>query len=158
MISLKNSLIIIIAGLYFASCGKIDLYEKNVEIPSQQWFYNYQPSFTFNITDTTAAYSVYIVIRHTDLYTNNNIWLNLGSRAPGDTIRYQNLNLQLASDAGGWEGRGMDDIWEVRKNITPGPIPFKKPGNYTFTIGQIMRQNPLKHVLNVGIRVEKVEL
>ncbi len=50
----------------------------------------------------------------------------------------------------------MDDIFEVRKNITPGPVPFKKAGIYTFTIGQIMRENPLLHILNVGIRVEKV--
>jgi len=52
----------------------------------------------------------------------------------------------------------MDDIFEVRKNITPGPVPFKKAGNYTFIIAQIMRENPLKHILNVGIRVEKVNL
>ncbi len=75
---------------------------------------------------------------------------------PGDSIRYQNLDLQLASDAKGWEGEGIDDIFEVRKNITPGPVHVKSAGKYTFTISQIMRENPLKNIFNVGIRVEKI--
>ncbi len=58
----------------------------------------------------------------------------------------------------GGKGQGMDDIFELRKNIIAGPVPFKKPGTYTFSIAQIMRENPLKNILNVGIRVEKVQL
>jgi gliding motility-associated lipoprotein GldH len=153
---MKNFLITFLPFLLFASCGKIDVFEKTVPIPVQSWFYSHKPSFSFTITDTAAAYNVYIVLRHTDAYGYNNIWLNLGSQAPGDTMRFQNMSIDLGSDAKGWEGTGMDDIFEVRKNITPGPIPFKKPGNYTFTIAQIMRENPLKHILNVGVRVEKL--
>ena len=132
------------------------MFEKTSKIQSQSWLYNNKPSFTFSIADTASAYNVYIVLRHTDAYGYNNIWLNLGSQAPGDTMQFQKINLNLGSDASGWQGRGMDDIFEVRKNISSGPVPFKKAGNYTFTIAQIMRENPLKHILNVGIRVEKV--
>ena len=128
-----------------------------MQIPEQVWYNTNKPSFTFIITDTAATYNVYIVLRHTDAYNYNNLWLTLGSQAPGDSIHSQNINIELGNDAKGWEGTGMDDIFEIRKNITPGPIPFKKAGNYTFTIAQIMRENPLKHILNVGIRVEKVE-
>ena len=73
-------------------------------------------------------------------------------------MQFQNINLKLASDAKGWEGVGMDDIFEVRKNITPGPVSFKRAGDYTFSIAQIMRENPLKYIMNVGLRVEKVEM
>ncbi len=134
------------------------MFEKTSPIPSQTWFYNNKPKVTFTIEDTTIAYNVFVVLRHTDAYNYNNLWITLGSQAPGDTMRYQNINLQLGNDIKGWEGTGMDDIFEVRKNITPGPLPFKKAGNYTFTIAQIMRENPLRHILNVGIRVEKVKL
>ncbi len=137
-------------------CSPIDVFEKNVTLPKQQWYYDNQPSFTFNITDTISAYTIFIVLRHSDAYKYNNIWLRIGSVAPGDSIRYQNLDLQLATDAKGWEGIGMDDIFEVRKNITPGPVHFKSSGNYSFTVSQIMRENPLQHIFNVGVRVEKV--
>jgi gliding motility-associated lipoprotein GldH len=133
------------------------MYEKTVAIPSQAWYYNNIPSFSFTISDTLASYNIYIILRHTDAYEYNNIWVRLGTNTPGNGTHLQNLDLTLGTDAKGWEGHGTDDIFEVRKNITRGPVPFKKPGNYTFTIAQIMRENPLKHVLNVGIRVEKVE-
>ena len=154
---MKKFLFIILSSLFFISCAKIGVFEKTVQIPEQVWYNTNKPSFTFTITDTTASYNVYIVLRHTDAYNYNNLWLTLGSQAPGDSIHSQNINIELGNDAKGWEGTGMDDIFEIRKNITPGPIPFKKAGNYNFTIAQIMRENPLKHILNVGIRVEKVE-
>ena len=153
---MKKTLLILAATFYLLSCSKIGVYEKTVPIPEQAWFYDNKPSFTINILDTSAAYNIYIIVRHNDAYKYNNIWIELGSKAPGDTLQSQNINIELASDATGWEGNGMDDIWEVRKNITPGPVPFKKAGNYIFTISQIMREHPLKHILNVGIRVEKV--
>jgi gliding motility-associated lipoprotein GldH len=152
---LKKLLSIILLSFLF-SCNKVGVFEKTAPIPSQSWTWQYKPTFTFNITDTTALYNVYIVLRHTDAYNYNNIWLTVGSQAPGDTMRYQNINLQLANDAKGWEGSGMDDIFEIRKFLTPGPVPFKKPGNYTFTISQVMREDPLMHIMNVGVRVEKL--
>lgn len=151
-------LLFILLSLFITSCDKVGVFEKTVQVPSQTWFYNNKPAFTFTIEDTTIAYNVFVVLRHTDAYNYNNLWITLGSHAPGDTMRYQNINLQLGNDIKGWEGTGMDDIFEVRKNITPGPLSFKKAGNYTFTIAQIMRENPLRHILNVGIRVEKVKL
>ena len=155
---MKKFLFILTLSVCFASCIKIDLFEKQSQIPSQQWYYNNVPQFTFNIEDTSSLYDVYIVLRHTDLYEYNNIWLRVGSTAPSDTIHYQNINLKLASDSKGWEGIGMDDIFEVRKIISPGPLAFKKSGDYSFSVAQIMRENPLNYILNVGIRVEKVNL
>ena len=97
-------------------------------------------------------------MRHTDAYKYNNVWLSFGSQAPGDTMHSQNLDITLGNDAKGWEGKGMDDIFEYRKNITPGPVPLKKAGTYTFTLSQIMRENPIDHILNVGVRIEKVKM
>ena len=153
----KHSAFIIIICISLISCSRINVYEKSVAVPSQDWYYNNIPSFSFNITDSSAYYNISIVLRHTDAYEYNNIWLRLGIHAPGSPQNFQNLDLTLGTDAKGWEGEGMDDIFEVRKNITRGPVPFKKAGTYTFTIAQVMRENPLKHILNVGVRVEKME-
>jgi gliding motility-associated lipoprotein GldH len=98
---------------------------------------------------------VFIVLRHTDAYRYNNLWLNVGTQAPGDKTRFNKFELVLGTDATGWQGTGMDDIWEVRKLITNGPVRFNKAGNYRFTLAQIMRENPLPNIMSVGIRVEK---
>ncbi|MBA2249925.1 MAG: gliding motility lipoprotein GldH [Chitinophagaceae bacterium] len=141
-----------------AACSPIDLFEKTVAIPNQTWYNTYKPSFTFAITDTTSLYNIFLVLRHTDSYKYNNIWLNISSDVAGDSIHFQNLNIALGSDATGWEGNGMDDIFDIRKPITNGPVAFKKTGKYTFAISQIMRENPLTSILNVGILVEKVKM
>ncbi|MEP6583738.1 MAG: gliding motility lipoprotein GldH [Ginsengibacter sp.] len=155
---MKRFISILIPAVIIGSCIKIDQFEKTVTITSGQWSYNNTPAFTFNITDTNSLYNLYIVLRHTDAYNYNNIWLRLSTQFPGDSARLQNVNLGLANDVKGWEGTGMDDIFEVRKNISRGPIAFKKPGKYTFIVSQIMRENPLKDILDVGVRVEKVNL
>ncbi len=146
-----------IAGcLLFVSCKQIDLFEKNTVIPKYEWQSNFTITGKFNITDTLNAYNLFLVIRHTDAYKYNNIWLNVGLQSPGDSIYYQKVDLVLANDANGWEGTGMNDIWEVRKLLNGEPRRFKKAGNYYFNIAHIMRENPLYNVISAGLRVEKV--
>jgi gliding motility-associated lipoprotein GldH len=150
-------LILLPVALCLSACSKIEIFEKNVPIPKHSWAYSLRPEFDFTVTDTISQYNLYVVLRHTDAYRYNNIWLNIGSQAPADTTRYQRFELQLGSDATGWEGIGMDDIWEIRKPITRGPFKFNKTGNYRFTIAQVMRENPLPEIMSVGVRVEKVK-
>lgn len=152
----NNWLFLMGVSLYLASCVPINLYEKQVPIPATGWSYDLKPNFTFDIKDTTSQFMIYAVIRHTDQYPFNNLWIELKTQAPdADTARHQKLNLQLAT-SDRWEGTGVNDIYEVRKLISNGPVSFKSSGIYSFTMSQIMRENPLKYVLNVGIRVEKV--
>jgi len=86
---LKKIFAISILSVFFASCIKINLFEKQATIPSQQWFYSNEPQFTFHIDDTTSLYNVYVIIRHTDRYEYNNIWLRIGLKTPSDSFNYQ---------------------------------------------------------------------
>lgn len=150
-------LFLLTVAICLTACSKIETFEKNVAIPKHSWQYSLRPVFEFAVTDTSSLYNLYVVLRHTDAYRYNNIWLSVGSQAPGDSIRVQRFELQLGADATGWEGTGMDDIWEIRKPITRGPFKFNKTGNYRFTIAQVMRENPLPEIMSVGVRVEKVK-
>lgn len=152
----KSILTIIPVLFLLASCRNLDVYEKNVPIPDYTWNAGFTPEFVFEITDTAAQYNVYAVLRHTSAYRYNNIWLRVGTAFPGDSMRYERVELRLGSDAGGWEGNGMDDIWEVRKPLTPGPVRLGKKGRYRFSLAQIMREEKLPAMMSAGIRVEKV--
>ena len=146
-----------IAGAVLSSCTTIDLYEKNITLPGHSWSSAFKPTFSFTITDTTASYQLFLVFRHTEKYNYNNIWINLYSQPPGDTVHKARFELQLATNDKGWLGTGMDDIYEHRILISPEDENsyFRKKGNYTFTVEQIMREDPLKNVLSVGLRIEK---
>ncbi len=150
-------LFIILSAIMFFSCRQIDVYEKNTSIPGYKWQHNFPAEGRFVITDTLAAYDIYIVLRHTDAYKYNNIWLNIGLQSPGDSMFFQNVDLSLANDVSGWEGSGMNDIWEVRKLLNGRPRRFKKAGEYKFLINHIMRDNPLPDVMSAGLRVKKAD-
>ena len=147
-------LFLVPCALCLAACTTVDLYEKSVSIPGHSWKSSYQPSFTFTIKDTSTPYQLYFVIRHNDKYSFNNIYVNLHIKLPGsDSARTIRRDLALATDEKGWLASGMDDIYEHR--IKLGEPELLKAGDYTFRIEQIMRENPLKNVLNAGIRIEK---
>jgi gliding motility-associated lipoprotein GldH len=144
--------------LYLTACTTIDLYEKSVAIPGHAWQHSYQPSYTFTIKDTASAYQIFLVLRHNDKYNFNNIYVNLRTKQPGqDSVQTARYDLTLATNEKGWLASGMDDIYEHRIPLTPTgqDFYFNKTGDYTFTVEQIMRENPLKNVLNVGLRLEK---
>jgi len=149
-------LCLFICVLSFISCQTIDLYEKVVSIPKQEWQSSFKPQFKFDIRDTTVPYQMYILLRHNEKYEFNNIWVKLNAQAPGDTAKYFSLELPLANNEG-WMGTAMDDLYEHRIAVTldPAIFSFNKPGEYTFTLEQIMRKDPLENVLNVGLRIEK---
>ncbi len=140
---------------WISGCRTMDLYEKHIPIPQHEWKRETPLMGSFNISDTTAEYQLFLVLRHTDAYAYNNIWLDMGLQSPGDSMFTQKLNLSLGDDAQGWYGTGMNDIWEVRKPLTDRPRRFVKSGTYKYSIKQIMRDNPLKQVMSAGIRVEK---
>ena len=100
-------------------------------------------------------YHIYFVIRHTDAYKYNNIWVNITTQSPSGTKQTQLVNIKLADNANGWLGAGMDDIFDSRIKITKAPVSLKA-GLYQYTIAQAMRDEPLAAVLSAGIRVEKV--
>ena len=154
----KTVLPLLLFCLTANSCREIDLFEKNISIPNMRWYNNHNATGSFIIKDTNSTYNVFLVLRHTDAYLYNNLWLNIGLQPPGEkALQYQKINLSLSNDAKGWEGVGMNDIWEVRKLISGTPKKFIIAGQYNFSIAQLMRDNPLLHIISAGIRVQKAK-
>ena len=116
-----------------ASCTTVDLYEKSVVIPGHSWKSSYKPSFGFTIKDSSSLYQPFLVLRHNDKYSFNNIYVNLYIQLPaGDTIKKLQQDLILADNVNGWHASGMDDIYEHR--IKLGEAESLRPGTYIFTI------------------------
>lgn len=147
------------AVLLFTSCTDIDLFEKHVSIPKHEWKADFKPQFTFNIQDTTAVYDVMLILRHNEKYRYNNIWVKLSIQSPGDSAQTIRIEKTLATNKDGWLATAMDDIYDhrisINNELAENNISFKTPGEYTFTLQQDMREDPLLYVMNVGLRVEK---
>jgi gliding motility-associated lipoprotein GldH len=137
------------------SCQTIDIYEKTAAFATHNWKSSKKPSFTFEITDTASLYNIFLVLRHEDAYNYNNIWINLTVKSPADVVTIRREFL-LGNNKQGWLGSGMDDVFEHRITFNDKPAPLHK-GKYTFILQQDMREDPLEHIINAGIRVEKVK-
>jgi len=153
----KRLLLLPILYLLLHSCTRTGVFEKNVPIPDHKWESSFQPVIDFDLNDTTSTYKVYIVLRHTNKYGFNNLWVRAKVKQPGSQEwKSQQYDLLLATDEKGWLGTGMDDIFEHRILIQP-KTTFNTAGKYEYSIQQIMREDPLPHILNVGLRIEKAD-
>ena len=142
--------------VFIAACQTKQLYEQNTIYPTHTWSSKQANQYQFTISDTNAAYKVYFVIRHHNAYHYKNIWIQLNTIDPNDSVTNQSVNLTLADEQKGWLGTGMDDIYDQRIPISADSVHFKK-GIYKFVLSHTMREDPLENILSTGIRVEKVK-
>ncbi|MFT4154558.1 gliding motility lipoprotein GldH [Parafilimonas sp.] len=147
-------LIFIVPAFSLSACNTIDVFEKTAPIPLHEWSSHNPLSFTFQAKDSMAYYNIYFVLRHTEAYHFNNIWIDFTATFPGKKPQTQRFNLPLANGEG-WIGTAMDDIVEQRVLLFNKPSKLDS-GAYTFMVRQVMREEPLENILNAGVRVEKV--
>src|SRR4051812_27717133 len=131
------SLVLFTMAVLFSGCMPSPYYQQTYPVPENAWQSRYVPVYKFEISDTTAAYKMFFLIRHTDAYPFSNIWLIVSLKQPGDsTFRKVRIEIPLAEQSGKWMGRGMGEIWEqmmpVNYQLNAGGItPFlKRKGKY----------------------------
>lgn len=138
-------------------CGiSVNTFEKNIAIPQHNWESSFRPEIKFSVTDSSSFYRVFVVVRHSNAYEYNNLWVELSRKSGRDSFPPQKLNLPLANNEKGWLGTGMDDIFEQRILITPNDGMRLNAGEQIFRISHLMRRDPLPFIMNAGIRIEKV--
>lgn len=130
--------------------------DDNTEIANRNWSYANQIRFEPIIDDPSTAYNLYFNVRVTGDYKYSNLYLLLHTSGPNMKAGVMRYQLKLANAEGAWLGSGTGNLYSFR-------IPFKTnyhfpaKGTYHFSIEQNMRDNPLREVSDVGIRVEKVK-
>ncbi len=155
---LKNKIAFILLSMFFvlSACETKQLFEQSTIYPNHNWPSKQATSYQFTITDTAASYKLFFVIRHHNAYHYKNIWLDISIKSPAHIVTKQVANLNLADDAKGWLGSGMDDIFDQRIQIGTAAFHFNK-GLNEISIQHTMREDPLENILSTGIRVEKVK-
>ena len=156
--AVKRAFLCLTAIVIITSCNwTTGVFEKNIPFDNHEWPSSLKPDIVFEISDTISLYNIYIVLRHTDAYHFNNLYVRATVREPGEEKgRSGDYDLQLATNGKGWIGTAMDDIYDARLLVQP-KTRFRKSGIYHITLEQLMREDPLKNVLSAGLRVERVQ-
>lgn len=105
--------------------------------------------------DESGIYDLSILLRQNNDYPFSNIWVSMKMEGPGIETKKTQYNLTLADLSGRWLGQGPGNTIDNRFLILNN-LQLKQAGIYTFTLKQNMREDDLKGIMMVGIRVKKL--
>jgi gliding motility-associated lipoprotein GldH len=78
-------------------------------------------------------------------------------RRNGPTLKgVTRYEVKLANPDGQWLGQGSGNLYSYQVPILTD-YKFPEKGTYSFEIEQNMRDNPLREVTDVGMRVERAQ-
>lgn len=150
----QHSLLFLVL-LLLTSCDSHLVFDKYERVPDASWKINAPVHFEVNITDTLSAHNLYIGIRNKGSYAYNNLFLFITTTSPtGSTVR-DTVEITLAGPEGKWKGRGFGDLFTLR-TMWKKNVRFPYTGIYSFDLVQAMRNDPLKGITDVGIRIDKI--
>jgi len=152
---MKNKLIwLTFVTILSVSCTKSDVFFQFKTIAPQGWSKDSVYNFDVPITDTLATYNVYVNIRNRGDYPYQNLWLFLSKTSPDSTQFSDTIECYLADQRGKWLGSGIGSIMEMPV-LYEQNVRFKTNGIYRYQIIHGMREDVLKGINDIGLRVEK---
>lgn len=147
------------AAIVLAASGCTDrnaVIDQNTAIADHNWSYSNKIVYPVKIEDEKAAYNLYMNLRVTADYKYSNLFVLISQTGPGKKKQIKRYELKLANKDGEWLGKGSGNLYSYQVSFLTN-YKFAAKAVYTFSIEQNMRDNPLKEVSDVGLRVEKVQ-
>lgn len=145
--------------LIFTVSGCTDknvIIDQNRSVTDHNWTYLNKFKYDVKIDNEKNPYNLYINLRVTADYKYSNLFLLIGQTGPDKKSSVHRFELTLANKDGEWLGEGSGNLYSYQVPfLTQYKFPAK--GIYHFYIEQNMRDNPLREVSDVGLRVEKAE-
>ncbi len=152
--SKKYFLINLIVLIFITSCDNKVYYEKNEHIENEKWNIGTKFKHSFTIPDTLQLFNIYLNIRNTTDYPNQNLFLFLTTEFPNGLKSKDTLECLLASQTGKWFGKGSGRIKDCRILFKP-KTRFYISGKYNITIQHAMRDIDVIGITDIGLRLEK---
>ncbi len=150
---LKISIFVIILAIIF-SCQHNGNFEEYKKVDPSGWQQDSIAEFTFDIHDTKAIYNLTVNVRNTGDYPYSNIWMFVDIAAPDNSMVRDTVEFQMALANGKWVGKGAGGIFSCRFPYRNN-VFFPTEGTYRLKIKHGMRNDILKGISDVGIRIDK---
>lgn len=147
-------MVVLIAGMFFTSCNKDIVFSKYKTFDESQWSAKDKAVFDLEITDTQTLNNISLMIRHTETYPYNNLFLFVTTKYPDGKTLTDTMEVVLSNSKGEWLGSGAGDIYDFKVPIKKN-VRFPLGGKYQFTFEQGMRVDPLPMIMDFGFEIEK---
>ncbi len=157
MLLLKNCIFSLLLLISLVSCDSDRLYENNVEFEDRTWKVIDEPRFEFVIKDTVQRYNLYYNVRNSLDYPYARLFITYHLYdSTGKELTKKLINNDLFDQKTGapFGESGLGDLFDHRLPLL-NRYRFAYPGKYSLKLDQLMRQDTLKGVIAVGVRVER---
>ncbi|MBR5855170.1 MAG: gliding motility lipoprotein GldH [Paludibacteraceae bacterium] len=139
--------------LGFSSCQQSKVYNDFRTMPLVGWHQDSVLTYNANMPDSAGIYDVVIVVRHTDQYPYQNLWLFVNTYASKSSVQQRDtIEATMADNYGRWFGRGIK-YYELSLSYLEA---FRSDTvALQFTIQQGMRTEYLQGITDVGLQIIK---
>lgn len=136
--------------LFFASCAEKAVFNEFRLIAPAGWYADSICTFKMEVNDPAVQYNLYLNVRHTGAYPYQNLWLFIEKQAPDSILLNDTIACNLADHTGRWLGAGSGSVYLLSE---PYQQQFDSPGVYTYKIRHGMREDNLKGINAIGLRL-----
>ncbi len=134
------------------SCGQTDVYNSFNTLPKNGWFKRDVQRFTSEVPDTLSRYDLYLTLRHNGEYAYRNLWLFVSYQDTDGQLKTDTVNCELADEFGRWSGGGWGSYYQ-QELLLDDDFRFSRGKEQVFTIQQAMRDDRIRGITDVGIRI-----
>ena len=149
---MKKVLLLAISSLLLVACQQNVAFSTFESVPVNGWKAASMVVFYPLVEDSTADYQMQIIIRHTDRYPYQNMWMFVDVMQDSLLLRRDTIEAHLANARGEWYGKGMSEY--ILPIIYLEHITLPK-GEYTVGIQQGMREESLRGITDIGLKLIK---
>ena len=147
-------LVIFLSTIFgIVSCSHNEIFFQYHSFVNAEWGRDEPAVFHVNIEDNSQPYNVLIELRNNNAYPFSNIWLFVDCKTPGGSSRVDTINANLADVYGKWYGKGLS-LYNLSIPYETSVL-FPDTGTYIYSIRQGMRENPLRGISDIGLKVSK---
>lgn len=143
-------------SLLWSSCDDARVFEENRELARREWLATDEPDFTFFIDDSAQTYNLYYNLRNSLQYEWDRIFVTYSVLdSTGTALSSKLVYHDLFDPTGRPLGEsGIGDLYDHQFPLLEN-YRFPRRGTYTVRLTQFSRQDTLRGVLAVGVRVER---
>lgn len=138
--------------LMMTACRRDVVSSAHHDLPEQGWAMTDTVRLALDVPDSTASYDLALMLRHSDQYTYQNLWLFIQSPDSLSPVQSDTVMACLADDRGQWlgtrAGRYYSGYVIIRRDVT-----FPTAATYSFAIVQGMRDSVISGIADVGLEL-----
>ena len=124
--------------------------------PQLEWLRKDVREFDVPIKDINIAYNMSLSFRYVYGYQYQIVKVKVTETSPGGKKTVKEYDLKVREDNGDYIGEAGLDIWDSEHLVEPGK-KYDETGSYTYVIEQIMPDDPLNFVMEIGVILDKVK-